>query len=263
MEFLTIFLSSLITLVSPAGVVIDRVAESTIRSQFEAVEHLQVRVDNAPSYQLVRGRVERVRIAGRGIFPLKEVRLDALELETDPIHVNAGSLRRGKPRLEEPLRAGVRLVIKQADVNRALRSPTVTNSLRKLGASVLDEQDAKRTQRYEVINPRIEFLANQRLRLQVELREPKDPATLKIFAESGIAVIAGRQLQLVQPIIRVDDEAVPEEVIKAISDGATEQLDLRQLESSGVTARVLQWQVNPDQINLAAFVQVAADRRLR
>lgn len=261
MEFLTIFLSSLITLVSPVGIVVDRVAENAIRAQFEAVEHLQVRVDNAPSYQLVRGRADRVRIAGRGLFPLKAVRLDALELETDPIQVNANSLRRGKPRLEQPLRAGVRLVIKQADVNRALRSPTVTAALRQLGATVLEEQDAKRTQRYEVINPQIEFLDNQRLRFQVELREPKDPTTLKIFAESGIAVIAGRQLQLVQPVVRVDDEGVPEEVLKTLSDGVAEQSDLRQLESSGITVRVLQWQINRDQITLATFVQVAAGRR--
>lgn len=65
MEFFTILLSGLLGLVSPAGLVIDRTAESFIRSRFE-VEQLQVRVDNAPSHQLLQGKVERVLIAGRG-----------------------------------------------------------------------------------------------------------------------------------------------------------------------------------------------------
>lgn len=262
MEFLAVFLSSLITLVSPAGVVVDRVAQSTIRSQFAAVEQLQVRVDNAPSYQLVQGRVERVRIAGRGLFPLKDVRLEALELETDPIQVNPKSLRRGRPRLEQPLRAGVRLVVKQEDINRALRSPTVTKWLRQLGASILEEQDAKRAQRYELINPQVEFLPNQRLRLQVGLREPRQSKVLDIFVESGIEVVAGRQVQLIQPIIRVDNEAVPEEVLSTIADGIREQSDLRSFEASGITARVLRFQMNQNQLDIAAFVQIAAGQRI-
>jgi len=55
----TIILSGLLGLVSPVGSVIDRTAENAIRSRFEKVEQLQVRVDNAPSYQLLQGKVQR------------------------------------------------------------------------------------------------------------------------------------------------------------------------------------------------------------
>ncbi|MBD2076457.1 DUF2993 domain-containing protein [Phormidium sp. FACHB-592] len=257
MEFLTIFLSSLITLISPAGVVVDRVAQTTVRKQFESVEQLEVRVDNAPSYQLVQGKADRIRIAGRGLFPAQDIRLEAFELETDPIQLNAARLRRGQPRLEKPLRAGVRLVLKQEDMNRALRSPIVLDQLKALGVNTLGQQTRQRAQRYTLLNPRIEFLANQRLRLQAELQEAADPDTLTIVVESGIAIIAGRQLQLLSPVVTLDDEAVPESIIRSIAKGLSDQSDLRQFEKTGLTARILQLNLTENQINLAAFVQVA------
>jgi hypothetical protein len=262
MEFIVILLSSLISLVSPTGLVVDKVAQNTIRKQFASVEQLQVRIDNAPSYQLLQGKVDRVRIAGRGLFPYKDVRLEALELETDPIQVDAARLRKGRVRLQEPLRSGVHVVIKETDINQAMRSPTFVNQLRKIGFSVLENRQARRAQRYELINPRLELLDNHRLRLQVALRETKDPATLEIFFESGIEVLNGRQFRLVQPIARLNGEAVPERVLNAIAAGVTERSDLRKLERSGITARILQFKLDSNQIDLAAFIQVAPDAKL-
>ena len=264
MEFLTIFLSSLITLIAPAGFVVDRVAQKAIRQQFQSVEQLEVRIDNAPSYQIVQGKADRVRIAGRGLFLAQDIRLDTLELETDPIQLDARRLQRGRPRLEKPLRAGVRLVITQEDINRALRSPTVLKRLTALGISAVGKPGAsRRAQQYTVLNPHIDLLAHQRFRLKAELQEGTDPATLKIVAESGIEVIAGRQLRLVAPLVRLDDEAVPEQVVRSIAQGISEQSDLRQLENGGTTARILQLQVTPKQIDLAAFVQLTPQQPQR
>jgi hypothetical protein len=261
LEFLTIFLSSLITLIAPAGFVVDRVAQKAIRQQFKAVEQLEVRIDNAPSYQIVQGKADRVRIAGRGLFFAQDIRLDTLELETDPIQLDARRLQRGRPRLQKPLRAGVRLVITQEDMNRALRSPIVLKRLTSLGVSALGQGETRQRKRqYTLLNPRIAFLADQRLQIQAELQEAGDPATLKILAESGIAIMAGRQLRLVDPLVRLNDEAVPEPVMRSIAQGISEQSDLRQLEKAGTTARILQLQVTPTQINLAAFVQLTPEQ---
>jgi hypothetical protein len=111
MEFLTIFFSGLLGLISPVGLVLDQTAENTIRSQFAKVEHLQVRIDNVPTYQLLQGKVERLRIAGRGMqFQGQDVRIALLELETDAIELDIGTFKR-LPRLKKPLQAGVRFVL--------------------------------------------------------------------------------------------------------------------------------------------------------
>jgi hypothetical protein len=156
----------------------------------------------------------------------------------------------------------MRLVLKQDDINRALRSPLVLDQLKALGVNVLGQQNRQRAQRYTLLNPRIEFLPNQRLRLQAELQEAADPDTLTIVVESGIAIIAGRQLQLLNPLVTLDDEAVPESIIQSIAKGISAQSDLRQFEKTGLTARILQLNLTENQINLAAFVQVAPDKPL-
>lgn len=257
MELLVILLSGLIALISPVGFVADRVAESAIRKQLAGAETLEVRIDNAPSYQLLQGRADRIRIAGRGVFPLKGVRLEVLEVETGELQLDAQRLiKRGRTRLEQPLQTGVRVVIRQADLVQALKSQTVLDRLRKAGFSILSDRESKRDQRYQLINPRIDFLDNQRLRLQVQVQERGDPATLDIFAESGIEVVAGRQIRLVDPILRLNGEPAPENLLKSIADGVFERSDLRQLEKSGTIARILQLKINSKQLELAAFVQI-------
>ncbi len=256
MEVLVILLSGLITLISPVGGVSDRLVESAIRKQLADVEQLQVRIDNAPSYQLIQGKADRIRIAGRGVFPLEGVRIEVLEVETDPVHLDARRLlRRGRTRLVQPLRTGVRIVIKQDDILKALQSSTVLARLRRAGISILNDGDSRRAQRYELINPQIKLLDNQRLRLQVQVQEKGDPAILDIFVESGIEVVAGRQLRLIDPIIRLNGEAAPENLLKLIADGVFERSDLRQLEKSGIIARILQLKIANNQMELTAFVQ--------
>ncbi|NJR48842.1 MAG: DUF2993 domain-containing protein [Leptolyngbyaceae cyanobacterium CSU_1_3] len=253
MEFLTIFLSSLIGLVSPTGLVVDRLAEQNIRAQFVAIEQLQVRVDNAPNYQLLGGKVDRVRVAGRGLFPVKEFRLETLELETDAIALQR---RGGRFKLEQPIQAGVRLVIRPEDINQALRSPTVSTRLRNLGIQLLRRREAQQIERYDILNPQMTFLSDRRVRLQVELQEQGYPEKLTIVAEAEPQIIAGRSLQLANLVILINNQPAPQPIVSAIADGITNRLDLRQLEKSQITARILNFQINPNQLQIAAFVQI-------
>ncbi len=262
MEIFVILLSSLMALIAPVGVVGDRLAASQIRKQLAGAEQLQVRIDTAPTHQVLTGKIDRIRIAGRGLFPLPEVRIEALELDTDPIQVNPQRLRRGKFTLVKPLGVGVRAVIKAEDVVRALASSAAVNQLRDAGVRVLDEQEARRVNKYELINPRIEFLDNKRVRLQVQIREAGDPAVLDIFAETGLEVLAGRRLQLVDPVVRLNGEPVADAVLQPIVQGIRDRYDLSQLEISGFTARVLQFKLNRKQLELALFLQVRPDAKL-
>jgi hypothetical protein len=255
MELFTILLSGLLGIFSPVGFVVDQVAAQAIRSQLDAVETLAVRVDNTPNYQLAKGKVERVRIAGRGLYPIEGVRIDTLELETDAIEVDPNSLRQGQPELEKPVNAGIRLVLTKADVNRALQSPAVTEQLRDLSLDFLGSS-AQQLERYDFVNPEIDFLDQNRLRLQVALQSQQSTTQIVIAAETGIQINRGRQLQLVEPIATLDGRPLPPQFVDLLVSGIAQQFDLANLEEQGITARVLNWEVTPEELNLAAFVQI-------
>lgn len=255
MEFLTIFLSSLLGLVSPAGLVLDRAALNLIRSQLTA-ERLEVRVDNAPSYQLLQGKLERVRIAGRGLkLKQQDVRIAALELETDPIDLDPRSLGHRQPKLKRPFQTAVRLVLAQQDINQALQSPKVVESLLKLDIAEVGDSDDDSKQSYNLVNPRVEFLANNRVRFQVELTQGND-LPLAIQVESGLGVASGRQIQLVKPVIYVGREAVTQQLVNQIATNLSQTLDLGNLDVYGLKTRILQLKVNSQKLEIVTFVRV-------
>lgn len=261
MEILTILLSALLSLVSPAGLVLDKVIEHNLRSRLNKVEQLQVRVDNAPSYQIVQGKVERVRIAGRGLWLTPDVRIGALEVETDPINVDLQRLRqRGQksPRasLRQPVQAGVHLALTQADINKALQSPAVAARLRVIGSRLLGGSP----ERYQFLNPRIEFLNNKRFRFQVQLLE-KDAEPLAFSLESGLGIIAGRRLQLIEPAVSVNGKALSPQLVSGLTGAVNNRLDLRTLEEKGILARLLKLDINPGELDVAAFVRVDASNQ--
>lgn len=255
MEFLTILLSSLLGLVSPTGLVTEKVATSAARSLFTRTEQLQVRVDNPPSHQLLQGKIQKVRIAGRGLLLKQpEIRLALLELETDPINLDISSLRRGKPKLKQPLQAGMRLVLNSQDINQALKSKAIVNKLANLGLNILQTPSSEQQSLQEVVNPRLELLPN-RLRLQVELTEANAPP-LAIKVELGLKIIAGQQIQLIDPVVYVNQEKVPQQIIDAVASNINQQLDLANLEAYGIRAKVLKLAIAQEKLEIAAFVRV-------
>lgn len=268
MEFITIFLSALLGVLGSVGFFVDRFAENAIRQRFQRVEQLQVRVDNAPNYQLIGGKVQRVRVGGRGFWLTPEARIAVLELDTDPVNVDIQALRGGKvsplEALRQPAKAAFRLVLTQEDVNNLLKSPKISQQLQELSSRFLGNMGGQQIQAYEIINPRIEFLPENRLRFQVELQQKEGTATeqsnsqqkLAVIAESGLRIVNGHQLELISPAVSINENTIPEFLIGALAQNFIDELDLKKLQQSGITARILNLELNQDKLEIAAFVQV-------
>jgi hypothetical protein len=260
MEFLTIFLSGLLALVAPVGFVADRVIENALRSRFENIEQLQVRVDNAPSYQLLQGKVERVRVAGRGVHLTPDLRLAVLELETDPINLDLQSLRQGRQQsataaFRQPIQAGVRLVLTQEDINQAIQSPTIAARLKQVTSRIISVPE----ERFELRNSQVELLGDNRLRFQVQLvQDNAEPVSLNL--ESGIGIVSGRSIQLIEPVASVNGTALPPQLVAGFAAGAGNRFNLRSLEEAGIAARILDLDITDNQLEIAAFVRADAAR---
>ncbi len=202
----------------------------------------------------MQGKVQKVRIAGRGLrLKQPEIRLAVLELETDPIDLDIPSLGQGKPKLEQPLQAGIRLVINSQDINQALKSKAGVHRLQNLGFDIF-QTPSREQQRLQSVNPHVELLPN-RLRLQVELTEV-DASPLAIKVEMGLNIIAGQQIQLVDPVIYVNQEELPSQIVNMIANNLNQQLNLAKLEAYGINARVLKLAIAREQLEIAAFVRV-------
>jgi hypothetical protein len=247
----------LLAVVSSVGIVTDRVLTGAIRSRLQRAEQLQVRVDNRPNYQLVQGKVERVRLAGRGLWLTPEIRIAALDVETDPIHLDLkrlGGADASAPQssLQRPLQAGLRLVLTESDLERALQSPAGLARLQQLSSRLFGQF----AERYEFLNPQVKFLRDDRISVQIEIVEAEAPP-LVVTLESGLKFVAGHSLELIEPEVRVDGTALPASLVTGLTRDIGQRLDLRTLEAVGVTARLLKFEVRESELEVAAFVRVS------
>ncbi len=298
MEIFILILSSLISVLSPANFAADKIAESTIRSQFKQVEVIKVRVDNAPIYNVVNGKVDKIRIAGRGFFPVEDVRIDTIEVETDPIDVKRRQLF-GKPTrvvLQRPLGVAARIVITKEDVIRALKSKVVADAIQRLIDSRDRQQDNQpaqpeppsepskqpeqnqpeqprqpsrleqirtRIDQYRVQDPKVEFLPNQRVAVQAEIVDLKTSAVLKIQAETGFDILEQRQIRFTDPTITLNGQPLTAEAARNFADRLAEQLDVKRYAALlNVRAKILKASINEGRLELAGFLQLPAGLRL-
>ncbi|ASC72518.1 hypothetical protein XM38_034760 [Halomicronema hongdechloris C2206] len=255
MDAIAVVLASLLALGSPVGVVVDKLAADAIRDQLVAAEALQVRVDNASTLQLLNGRLERVRIAGQGLYPVADFRINRFALESDPIDVSIGALRRGEIALDRPLQAAMHLELREADLNQFLQSAWLQQQLQALEFA-LPGQTAREANRYEFTNPRLALLPDNRLQLALDLQDTVSADTLPIELEVGVAIASGHQLQLLDPVLTVDGQVVPAQVLRSLLGGMQSRLSLRQLEDSGIGMRVLQFAIQDNSLDIVMFVKV-------
>ncbi len=272
MELFTVLLSGLLLLISPVGIVVDQAAENAIRSRLAGAESLEVRVDTGPSYQLLQGRVDKVRIAGRGIFPIAGLRFERADLETDPIDLAFNQLRQGKVVLDAPLQGALHIVLSEADVNAFLRSPTIIKRLSQLKIGSLNQAQARERERYQINNPVINFLGSEgtdatdenRLRISFDLEDLVQEGMLRIDAEVGLKVSEGdspaqrqgQRLILVNPVLTVNGQPAPTRLVNALLGDVNSRLSLQRLENRGLTARVINLAVQPDALDVALWVRV-------
>jgi hypothetical protein len=262
MEWFTILLSSLITVISPVGLIIDTVVADTIRSQVAGVEELAVRIDNTPSYQAIQGKVDRISIASRGVEPIPNLRIELFELETDPININLdelqkpGGLTKIRESLREPLQGAFHVIIKEDDINKALQAPNVKSQLQK----IIDRLIPPGVSKFEIINLQLEFLEKNRLGITVKLQqlseegEKQDELNLNINV--GFQVKKGRSIELLELTAILNDRKISQRFIAPLVQGFNEQLDLETFEKQGVIARILQLNISEDTLDLAAFVRL-------
>jgi len=255
MEAFTVFLSALIAFISPVGTVTDAVLEDAIDAQIHSAEELEVRVDNRPSHDLISGRIDRIRIAGRGLYPIPELRVALLELETDPVDVRTSRLLNGEVSLQRPLQVMAHIVIDVDDINQALRSPRVTAMLQDFGISALDNAIGQ-MQQADLVSPRLEVLEGNRIRLQGILQEQGTDNELAVDAELGIEVENGHQFSIQDPRLVTNGVEFPTEILALVIEGLNQQLTLRALEPSGVTARLITLDISPESLKAIAFIKV-------
>ncbi|MEO1069070.1 MAG: LmeA family phospholipid-binding protein, partial [Cyanobacteria bacterium J06638_6] len=146
--------------------------------------------------------------------------------------------------------------LKDEDLNAFFQSPLVQNWLDTLQFSLPGEAGAREQSRYGLANPSLEFLEGDRFRILVDLQDQVTEENIAIVIDLGLAIANGHRLILVDPRITVDGEEIPPELLESFVQGAQEQLTLRQFEALGVIARIINFKVRDNELDIAIFAKI-------
>ena len=266
MEILTIVLSSLLSLASSGGVILDLVVGNNLRSQITGVEEQAIRIDNTPSYQIVGGKLQKIRVATRGVKLKQNLRIEALEFETDRIDLdrsqldldNIDGLRKS---LKQPLQGAAKIILTEVDLNRALQSSATQAQIQQMLNRLIAKKAGSTNIAYQLIDPRLELLPDNRLGVQFKLRRAQSTlndssSDLAISLELEIGVANGKALKLIDPIGTVNQRPMSSRLLNGFASGISDRFDLSELEADGILARLLQLKIDEDKIELAGFARM-------
>ena len=276
MEIIAIALSGLLSLTSSGGIILDELAKKQI-DRIISVEQQAVRIDNAPNYQLVQNKIDRVRIANRGVKIEPGLRIAVLDLETDAIILksqpNLSSIDELRKSLAKPVSGAIKLIITEADLNEALQSAEILARLETILNQSLVRRAGATNIPYQLSNLRIELDSGNRCQLRFKLSrhrpsvniDPDDISgtsriknrsrELDFVLESTVELRDGKTLRLIDPQGTVNNRPMSQRLPDGFAVGLSDRLDLNSLDD-GILARILQLEINQDRLELVGFVRV-------
>lgn len=269
MELLLILLSGLFSVVSPGGLVLDFLADNLLNAEIEEIEQLATRIDNTPSYQLATGKLDKIRIASRGVNIRSLLRIDTLELETDPININLRNLKTNNleeisQSLREPLQGAMRLIVTEKDLNQTLQSEQVQNQLQQSLNRLISQKTGSSAFSYQLLNPHLEFLDDNAIRLEFQLQRLEGRRSrfqeLAMTLECQIKVIEGTKIELVKLEGTVNNRPISDRLLQGFAEGISDRLNVTYWEQNRTFVRLLQLEINNHQIELAAFVRIHQEK---
>jgi LmeA-like phospholipid-binding len=99
-----------------------------LRSQVEAVENLEVKIQGA-NRQILQGQVPQAEVCGQGIV-YQGLSLSNIDLVASGINLNIPQILKGQPlKLLEPIKVQLNLILEPPDLDRCLSSSLVTEAL--------------------------------------------------------------------------------------------------------------------------------------
>ncbi|WP_446684384.1 LmeA family phospholipid-binding protein [Cyanobacterium sp. HL-69] len=254
MEFLISTFTIFTALMSSGGFIIDSAFTNAIKQNSESVEEIEVRVENVPTHNIVKGEVDSIKLAVRGWGLRENFRLDVLELETDPLKFDFSRIREinretWREIIQSDINVGIRTVMTEDDLNAIVRSP---RALEIISSSIPPSSP----EGFELEDVSLDLRPNQRIRLNTIARSQTPGVRVDFSIEFGIELIGGQRLKIVEPQGTFNGRPISQELLQGFTQNLNMRLDLNALQRFGVIARLLQLDIADENIGMSALIHV-------
>lgn len=229
---------------------LNKAAEIGLSSQLDQADKLEVDVAADP-LSLVQGKVESVTIEGEGLVMQGDLRMEELEMEMTNIDINPLSAAFGKIELNKPTQASTRVVLTEADINRAFNSEYVGSMLQNQQVQVNGQPMTIDTKKVDFRLPGEGKVA---LNTTVFLRETGETKQVSFTAVPRVS--ANGQNVSLEDVQYTEGEELSAELTKALLDKASELLNLSNFDLEGMSLRIKQLNAEAGKLTVLAEAHV-------
>ncbi|WP_392532420.1 DUF2993 domain-containing protein [Nostoc sp. C117] len=225
---------------------LNKAAEIGLSSQLDEVENLDVNIKTDP-LKLLQGQVDTVVIQGEGLVMQKDLRMEELEMQMSSVAINPLSVAFGKIELTQPTEANARVVLTEADINRAFNSEYVRSQLQNQKIHVNGEVRTIEPQDVDFRLPGDEKVV---LNASVKLVETGENQQVVFSAVPWINA-NGKSVSL-ENVEYGESEEISPELTKALIDQTSEILNLSHFDLEGMSLQINQLKVEVGKLTLEA-----------
>ena len=229
---------------------LNKAAEIGLSSQLDQADKLEVDVAADP-LSLVQGKVESVTIEGEGLVMQGDLRMEELEMEMTNIDINPLSAAFGKIELNKPTQASTRVVLTEADINRAFNSEYVGSMLQNQQVQVNGQPMTIDTKKVDFRLPGEGKVA---LNTTVFLGETGETKQVSFTAVPRVSA-DGQNVSL-ENVQYTEGEELSPELTKALLDKASELLNLSNFDLEGMSLRIKQLNAEAGKLTVLAEAHV-------
>ncbi|CAA9578898.1 hypothetical protein AVDCRST_MAG81-2692 [uncultured Synechococcales cyanobacterium] len=228
---------------------LNKAAEIGLSSQLDQVEELEVDVQTNP-LSAVQGNVDSVSIEGKGMVMQGDLRVEELQVNTGSVKLNGMSAAFGKIELEQPTDATTHVVLTEQDITRAFNSEFIHTKLQNLEVNVdgkpttVDIQEVK----FQLPGNGIKLNAQIRLQDTGETKPVSFTATPRMSPDGERIILEDIQDQ--------EGKDLSPELTDALSEKASELLNLRNFQLEGMSFRLQGLDVQQGRLTLQAETHV-------
>jgi len=228
---------------------ISKVAEVGITSQLDEVEELNVDIRTDP-IKVIQGEVDSVTIEGKGMVIQQDLRMETLEISTDTVAIDPLSVVFGNIELTQPADAEARIVLTEADLNRALNSDFLRSKLK-----LLKLQYQGKSITIDIQQIQLELPGDGKIVINAEFLVLEDAEQKHVSAICAPRLNPTQQ-RIELEIISSEGQGLTPELVGAILDQVTPLLDLKNFELPGINLYLREFEVQSGQIVLCANTQI-------
>ncbi|MDZ8055860.1 MAG: DUF2993 domain-containing protein [Aulosira sp. ZfuVER01] len=229
---------------------LNKAAEVGLSNQLDEVENLDVNIKTDP-LKLVQGQVDAVSIEAEGLVMQKDLRVEEMDMQIQSVAINPLSVAFGKIELTKPTVGSARVVLTEADINRAFNSDYVRSQLQNQKIQVNGQKNTIKPEHIDFSLPGEGKIALNSRVLLVETGETHQVA----FNAVPRVSTNGKTVSL-ENVEYGEGEEISPELTKALVNQTSELLNLSNFDLEGMSLQVDSLKVEPGKLILQAKAYV-------